>query len=61
MDALLSMGAKSHNELARNSKALLAERISPSMSGDAVSAPLVSYDVAAHFACLAAIGSTESC
>ncbi len=38
MDTLLSMRAKSDNELARDSKTLLAdERISPSISGNILS------------------------
>ena len=60
MDTLLSMKAKSDNELARDLKALLAERISPSISGDVVSIPLVACDVAAYVACSSAAGSTES-
>ncbi len=60
METLLSMRAKSDNELARDLKALLAERISPSISGDAVSIPLVACDVAAYVACPPVVGSTES-
>jgi len=60
METLLSMRAKSHNELARDFKALLAERISPSMSGDAASIPRVACDAAAYVACPTVAGSTES-
>jgi hypothetical protein len=61
MDMLLSTSAKSDKELARNLKALLAERISPLIAGDVVSVPLVACDVAAYVACPTAAGSTESC
>ena len=50
MDTLLSMRAKSDGELARDLKALLADRISPSISGDVVSVLQVAYDVAAYVA-----------
>jgi len=59
--SLLSMRAMSDNEIAIDLKALLAERISPSISGDAVSNPLVACDVAAYIACPTVAGSTESC
>ena len=61
MDTLLSMRAKSDNELARDLKALLAERISPSISGDVASISLVASDVAAYVACPSATGTAESC
>jgi hypothetical protein len=55
------MRPKSDNELSKDLKALLAERISPSISGDFVSVPLVAYDVAAYVACPVATGITKSC
>ena len=61
IDTMLSMRAKSDNELAIDLKALLAERISPSISGDVASIPLVAYDLSACVACQAATGSTDSC
>ena len=61
MDTLLSMRAKSDNELARDLKALLAERISPSISGDVALISIVAGDVAAYVACPTATGTTESC
>ena len=61
MDILLSMRAKSDNEIARDLKALHVERIYPSIINDVVSVPLVACDVAAYVACLADAGSTEPC